>query len=195
MTLAVWRVKLGAILSRPVPYCAAGWLPGRGCLLFHAETRTTARERGELLEQGELLMGVDDITGAVIEEAIRIHRRPGPGLLEAVYERLLERRLQRRGLRVESQVGVDFMYDSIDFKDGFRLDLLVEKCVILEVKSLERGLAPVHAKQLLTYLRLTDLQVGLLLNFGCATMKEGIKRVVNDLPPSDSPGLSVNQKE
>ena len=83
--------------------------------------------------------------------------------------------------------------DSIDFKDGFRLDLLVEKCVILEVKSLERGLAPVHTKQLLTYLRLTNLQVGLLLNFGGGTMKEGIKRIVKDLPPSASPRLRINQ--
>ena len=140
-------------------------------------------------------MELDDITGAVIEEAIRLHRRPGPGLLESAYERLLERRLQRRGLRVDSQVGIDFTYDGIDFKDGFRIDLLVEKCVILEVKSIERGLAPVHTKQLLTYLRLTNLQIGLLLNFGGATMKEGIKRVVNDLPPSDSATLRVNQKE
>ena len=110
-------------------------------------------------------MELDDITGAVVGEAIRIHQRPGPGLLEGVYERLLERRLQRRGLRVESQVGIDFTFDDIDFKDGFRIDLLVEKRVIVEVKSVERGLAPVHTKQLLTYLRLTDLQIGLLLNF------------------------------
>jgi len=138
---------------------------------------------------------MDDITGAVVEEAIRIHRRPGPGLFESVYERLLERRLQCRGLHVERQVGIDFTYDSIDFKDGFRLDLLVEKCVILEVKSLERGLAPVHTRQILTYLRLANLPIGLLLNFGGATMREGIKRVVNDLPPSASPGLDVNQME
>ena len=140
-------------------------------------------------------MGMDDITGAVVEEAIRLHRRPGPGLFESVYERLLERRLQCRGLHVERQVGIDFTYDSIDFKDGFRLDLLVEKCVILEVKSLERGLAPVHTRQILTYLRLANLPIGLLLNFGGATMREGIKRVVNDLPPSASPGLDVNQRE
>jgi GxxExxY protein len=95
---------------------------------------------------------------------------------------------KRRGLCVESQVGIDFTYDGIEFRDGFRLDLLVEKCVILEVKSLERGLAPVHTRQILTYLRLTNLPIGLLLNFGGATMKEGIKRVVNDLPPDSSPG-------
>jgi iron complex transport system substrate-binding protein len=108
---------------------------------------------------------------------------------------LLEKKLQQRGLRVESQVGIDFTYDSIEFKDGFRIDLLVERSVILEVKSLERGLAAVHTKQLLTYLRLTDLRVGLVLNFGGATMKEGIKRVVNDLPPSESSVLCVNREE
>ena len=140
-------------------------------------------------------MEIDDITGAVVAEAIRLHRRPGPGLFESVYERLLEKRLQRRGLCVESQVGIDFTYDGIEFRDGFRLDLLVEKCVILEIKSLDRGLAPVHTRQILTYLRLSNLPIGLLLNFGGATMKEGIKRVVNDLPPSASPGLDVNQKE
>ena len=140
-------------------------------------------------------MELDDITGAVVAEAIRIHRRPGPRLLESVYEQLLERTLQRCGMRVERQVGIDFTYDGIEFKDGFRIDLLVERRVILEVKSLDRGLAPVHTKQLLTYLRLTNLQVGLILNFGCATMKEGIKRVVNDLPPSASPELRVNREE
>ena len=142
-----------------------------------------------------MAMELDDITGAIVAEAIRLHRRPGPGLFESVYERLLERRLQRRGLRVESQLGIDFTYDGIEFRDGFRLDLLVEKNVIVEVKSLDRGIAPIHTKQVLTYLRLTNLQVGLLLNFGCATMKEGIKRVVNDLPPEESPGLRVNQPE
>jgi GxxExxY protein len=137
-------------------------------------------------------MELDDITGAVVEEAIRIHRDLGPGLLESVYERLLGRALQRCGLRVEHQVGIDFSHEDLEFKDGLRLDLLVEKRVIVEVKSLDR-LAPVHTKQLLTYLRLTNLQVGLLLNFGGGTMKEGIRRVVRDLPPAASPRLRVNQ--
>jgi len=80
----------------------------------------------------------------------------------------------------------------MQFDNGFRVDLLVEGCVIVELKSIER-MAPVHGKQLLTYLRLTNLQVGLLLNFGAGTMKEGIKRVVNDLPPAASPRLRVNR--
>ena len=137
-------------------------------------------------------MELDDVTGAVVDEAIRIHRDLGPGLLESVYEGLLGSALQRRGLRVERQLGIDFSHENIEFKDGFRLDLLVENRVVVEVKSLER-LAPMHTKQLLTYLRLTNLQVGLLLNFGGGTMKEGIKRIVRNLPPAASPRLRINQ--
>src|SRR5262245_56383570 len=109
----------------------------------------------------------------------------GPGLRESVYERLLGSSLQQRGLRVERQRSVALSHGGISFKEGFRLDLIVDKRVIIEVKSLER-LAPVHTKQLLTYLRLTNFRVGLLLNFGGATMKEGIRRIVNDLDPSHS---------
>ena len=137
-------------------------------------------------------MELDDVTGAVVDEAIRIHRDLGPGLLESVYERLLSSALQRRGLCVECQLGIDFSHENIEFKDGFRLDLLVENRVVVEVKSLDR-LAPMHTKQLLTYLRVTNLQVGLLLNFGGGTMKEGIKRIVRDPPPAASPRLRINQ--
>ena len=137
-------------------------------------------------------MELDDVTGAVVDEAIRIHRDMGPGLLESVYERLLSSALQRRGLRVECQLGIDFSHENIEFKDVFRLDLLVENRVVVEVKSLDR-LSQMHTKQLLTYLRLTNLQVGLLLNFGGGTMKEGIKRIVRDLPPAASPRLRINQ--
>ena len=137
-------------------------------------------------------MELDDITGAVVEEAIRIHRDLGPGLLESVYERLLGSALERRGLHVERQLRIAFSHENIEFTDGLRLDLLVEKRVILEVKSIDR-LATMHTKQLLTYLRLGGWKVGLLINFGGGTMKEGIKRVVRGLPPSASPRLRVNQ--
>jgi GxxExxY protein len=136
---------------------------------------------------------LDEITDAVVGASIRIHRDLGPGLLESVYEVVLASALERRGLRVARQRAIDFSYDGMDFEQAFRVDLLVEECVVVEVKSLER-LAYVHTKQLLTYLRLTDLRVGLLLNFGAGTMKEGLKRVVNDLPPSASPRLRVNQQ-
>ena len=124
-------------------------------------------------------MQLDDITGSIVDAAVRIHRRFGPGLFESLYEAVLACDLRQRGLRAERQRMITFSYDGIDIVNAFRADLLVEECVIVEVKSLERK-APIHAKQLLTYLRLTDLRVGLLLNFGERTMKEGITRVVND---------------
>jgi GxxExxY protein len=138
-------------------------------------------------------MELDEITGAVVDASIRIHRDLGPGLLESVYEVVLAAVLARRGLRVERQRALTFAYDGMQFDNGFRVDLLVERCVIVELKSVEK-LAAVHAKQLLTYLRLTNLQVGLILNFGAGTMKEGLKRVVNDLHPSASPRLRVNKQ-
>jgi iron complex transport system substrate-binding protein len=122
---------------------------------------------------------LNDITAAVIEAAIRIHRGLGPGVFESVYETVLCALLERRGLHVERQRPVSFTFEGIQFDQGFRIDLLIENSVIVEVKALDR-VAPVHRKQLLTYLRLTDLRVGLLLNFGADTMKEGITRVVNE---------------
>jgi GxxExxY protein len=135
---------------------------------------------------------LDDITGAIIDEAIKIHKELGPGLLESVYEVVLARALERRGLRVERQKPVRFEYDGMIFEEGFRVDLLVEDMVVVELKSIET-LHPVHGKQLLTYLRLMNLPVGLLINFGESTLKEGLHRVVNNLSPSASPRLRVNQ--
>jgi|SRR5688572_24849235 len=102
-------------------------------------------------------------------------------------------RMRRRRLRAERQCLIRFSYDGIDIEDAFRADLFVERRVIVEVKSLEH-LAPVHTKQLLTYLRLMDLRVGLLLNFGDETMKEGVKRVVNNYTASSSSLLRINQE-
>jgi GxxExxY protein len=126
-------------------------------------------------------MEVDEITGAVVTAAIQIHKDIGPGLFESVYEVLLARSLHRRGFRVDRQRSIGFAYDGIVFEQGFRLDLLVEDGVIVEIKSLDR-LAPVHSKQVLTYLRLMNLPVGLLLNFGAERMIDGVKRVLNDRP-------------
>jgi GxxExxY protein len=137
-------------------------------------------------------MELDNVTGAIVEASIRIHRELGPGLLESVYELVLSRDLARRGFRVERQFPVSFAFDGMHFEDAFRIDILVEHCAIVELKSVER-LSPVHGKQVLTYLRLSNLRVGLLLNFGAGTMKEGLKRIVNDLDPSSSPRLRVNQ--
>ena len=135
---------------------------------------------------------LDDITGEIVDAAVKLHQGLGPGLLECVYETVLARALVRRGLTVECQKRVQFEYDGMQFEEGFRLDLLVENHVVVELKSVEK-LAPVHKKQVLTYLRLMNLPVGLLLNFGAATLKEGLHRIVNQLPPSASPRLRVNQ--
>ena len=135
---------------------------------------------------------LDNITGAVIDAALKIHRELGPGLLESVYEVVLARDVERRGFRVERQRPVRIEYDGLVFEEGFRADLVVEGRVVVEIKSVER-LAPVHSKQLLTYLRLMRLEVGLLINFGNATLKEGLHRVVNGLSPSASPRLRVNR--
>ncbi|MBO6526259.1 GxxExxY protein [Erythrobacter sp.] len=119
------------------------------------------------------------LTGAVIEECIRIHRELGPGLLESVYETVLAGSLQRRGLKVDRQVPVDIHYDGLTFSKAFRVDLRIDGVLLLEIKSVEK-LSNLHAKQLLTYLRLTDSRLGLLLNFSGETMKERIRRVIND---------------
>ena len=135
---------------------------------------------------------LDDITGAIVDAALKIHMELGPGLLESVYEAVLARALEKRGFQVERQKIVRFEYDGMVFEEGLRLDLLVEGRVIVELKSVEK-LAPVHGKQVLTYLRLMDLPVGLLINFGAATLKEGLQRIVHHLPNSASPRLRVNQ--
>ena len=138
------------------------------------------------------MRSLDDITGTIINAALKIHSALGPGLLESVYEAVLTRDLEKRGLRAERQKAVRFEYDGMTFEEGLRLDLLVENQVIVELKSVEQ-LAPVHGKQLLTYMRLMNLLVGLLINFGAPVLKDGLRRVVNNLSPSASPRLRVNQ--
>jgi len=135
---------------------------------------------------------LDEITGVIINESLMIHKKLGPGLLESVYESVLERALQRRQLVVERQKPVRIEYEGIVFEEGFRADLIVEEQVVLEIKSVEK-INAIHCKQLLTYLRLLNLSVGLLLNFGAPTLKEGTKRIVNQLHPSQSPTLRINR--
>ena len=122
---------------------------------------------------------LDRISGVVVNAAINVHRKLGPGLLESVYETILAGILTREGFKIDRQRSIDIDFDGIHFPAAFRVDLMVDDTLIVEIKTVER-LAPIHAKQLLTYLRLTNLPVGLLLNFSCETMKEGIRRVVNN---------------
>ncbi|MEO7359733.1 MAG: GxxExxY protein [Gemmatimonadaceae bacterium] len=128
----------------------------------------------------------------MLNYAILIHRKIGPGALESVYEAILCRMLQRHGLQVGRQIAVPFEFDGMLFDEGFRLDLLVEQRVIVEVKSQLRVL-PVHLMQVNTYLKLSNLTLGLLLNFGEPRLKDGIHRIVNKLPSGDSPILRVNR--
>ncbi len=123
-------------------------------------------------------MDENQIGDALIDCAIYVHRGLGPGLLENVYEIVLFRELEKRGLSVQRQVPVPIEFDGTQFDEGFRADFILEGKVIVELKSVEKVL-PVHKKQLLTYLRLSGLKLGYLLNFGEVLMKDGITRTIN----------------
>ncbi len=125
-------------------------------------------------------MTENEIAQQIVDAAYKIHTRLGPGLLESVYEAVLVYELRQRGLRVDNQVPVPVVYEAVKLEIGYRADLVVEDKVIVELKSVEH-IAPVHLKQLLTYLRLADKRLGLLINFGDALIKNGISRVVNKL--------------
>ncbi len=135
---------------------------------------------------------LDEITGEIVDAAFRLHKDIGPGLLESVYETMLARDLERRGLRAARQEVVPFDYDGLRFDNCLRVDLLVESRVVVEIKSVDHA-QPIHRKQLLTYLRMLKLPVGLLINFGKPTLREGLQRIVDHLQPSASPALRVNQ--
>ena len=125
-------------------------------------------------------MRLNDITGEIVDAALLVHRVLGPGLLETVYEAALAYELDQRGLQVRRQVPIPVAYGQLRLNEGFRADLLVQDAVIVELKSVAR-VAPVHKKQILTYIRLANRRVGLLLNFGDVTLRDGITRVVNGL--------------
>jgi len=126
------------------------------------------------------IMTENELSFKIIGVALKVHTKLGPGLLESVYEQVLTYELRQLGLEVKTQIGVPFKYDDIVFECGFRLDILVENKIVIEVKSVE-NLASVHHKQLLTYLKLTDKKLGLLINFNVALLKDHIVRIVNGL--------------
>jgi GxxExxY protein len=125
-------------------------------------------------------MNENAIATQIVDAAFRIHTTFGPGLLESVYETVLSYELTRRGLRIARQQEIPLVYENVRIEIGFRADLIVEDKVIVEIKSIET-LLPVHRKQLLTYLRLADKRLGLLINFNVALIKDGIARIVNEL--------------
>jgi iron complex transport system substrate-binding protein len=136
----------------------------------------------------------EELSRIVVDCAYRLHVEVGPGLLETVYEVVLARMLEERGLRVRRQVSVPIELMGMKFDEGFRADLIVEGILLVELKSVE-NLAPVHSKQVITYLRLLNLPLGLLINFGAATFKEGCKRIVQGPQDFVSSCLRVNQNK
>ena len=126
-------------------------------------------------------MTENDIAAIVVDAALKIHKKLGPGLLESVYQATLSFELQKRGVNVVQQLALPVYYEGLKLDLGYRVDLLVGNKVVIEIKSVE-ALAPVHRKQLETYLRLMNKRLGLLINFNVELMKNGIQRVVNRLP-------------
>ena len=121
---------------------------------------------------------LERIATDVVDAAIKLHIALGPGLLESVYTVLLEKELKDRGYFVEREKAIPLEFEGTRFEMGFRADLVINRCFLVELKSVEK-LVPVHAKQLLTYMKLTGIKLGLLINFGEARIKDGIKRVIN----------------
>jgi len=121
---------------------------------------------------------LEQIAKDVVDAAIKLHIALGPGLLESVYSVLLAKKLMERGYRVEREKDIPIIFEGVRFEVGFRADLVISECFIVELKSVET-LAPVHAKQLLTYLKLSNMRLGLLINFGEELLKNGIKRIAN----------------
>ena len=124
------------------------------------------------------MVDLNRITGAIVDAAFKIHVNLGPGTLESVYHPVLCRELQRRGFFIESKKPISFDYQGMRIEKGFTPDIIVERAVVVEVKSVAAN-APVHEKQLLSYLRILDLRLGLLLNFNVPYFRNGIKRIIN----------------
>jgi iron complex transport system substrate-binding protein len=137
-------------------------------------------------------VNIEELSAIVVDCAYKLHIEAGPGLLETVYEVVLAKMLEERGLTVKRQVPIPIDLMGLKFDEGFRADLLVEDLLLIELKSVEI-LSPVHSKQVLTYLRLLDLPLGLLINFGAPTFKEGCKRIVRNHKDFASSRLRVNQ--
>ena len=130
-------------------------------------------------------MHINDVSGQVVDASIRVHSVLGPGLLERAYQLCLAHELGKRGLRVRAEVPMATLYDGVELGIAYRIDLLVEECVVVEVKSVA-AILPVHEAQLLSQLKLSEHRVGLLINFNVARLKDGITRMVNQLSDTKS---------
>jgi iron complex transport system substrate-binding protein len=138
-------------------------------------------------------LNIEELSSIVVDCSYKIHVEIGPGLLESMYEIVLAKMLEDRGLKVQRQFPISIHLMGMHFEEGFRADLIVEQSLLVEIKSLQ-ALSMVHSKQVLTYLRLLKLPLCLLINFSASTFKEGCKRIVNDHKDLNSSRLRVNQK-
>jgi iron complex transport system substrate-binding protein len=163
--------------------------------IFHAKTRRREGAKKEKTDKRRRItpLQVEEIAREVVDCGYSVHTKLGPGLLESVYEVVLAKLLTGRGFCVERQKAVPIIFEGLRFEEGFRADLLVEGKLLVEIKSVV-NLSPVHGKQVLTYLRLLDLPLGLLMNFGAAIFKNGIKRIVNNHSDFASSRLRVHRK-
>lgn len=134
----------------------------------------------------------NELSSIIINTAIDIHRKLGPGLLESVYLAVLEYELKKRGLTVQKEVPVPVQWDNLKLEIGFRADLIIEGMILIELKSVEQ-VAAVHKKQVLTYIKLTDLRLGLLVNFGAELLKHGITRIINGTIEDEQTDLIQDQ--
>lgn len=137
---------------------------------------------------------LDALARTVVDTAFRLHRDLGPGLLESAYEALLAARLMKDGIRVDRQVPVDARFEDIVLPSAFKVDLLVERSIVIELKSVDR-MSPAHAKQVLTYLRLGGYPLGFVINFGAPMFRDGVKRLINNSAPLATWRLGANPKE
>ncbi len=128
-------------------------------------------------------MDLNDTTGAIVDSSMRIHRNLGPGLLESVYQRILSYELRKAKFTVETEVPIPVKWDGHTIDESFRADMIVNKSVLVELKSVEK-IDQVHKKQVLTYLKLSNIQLGLLINFGSPLLKDGIHRIANNYSDS-----------
>jgi GxxExxY protein len=133
---------------------------------------------------------INEVTGLIVDAAMKVHSALGPGLLESVYQKCLIHELSKHGLRVESQVWLPVFYDGREIEGGYRIDLLVENDIVVELKVVEQ-LHEIHKAQLLSYLKLANKQVGLLINFNVVHLRDGIRRLVNHYQPSASSASSA----
>ncbi len=158
-------------------------------------SREDAKKRVEIERQEKTgIMRIEELAREVVDCGYRMHKELGPGLLESVYEVVLAKLLVERGFSVERQQPIPILFEGLQFDEGFRADLIVNEKLLIEIKSVET-MAPVHKKQVLTYLRLLRLPLGILMNFGAATFKEGVKRVVNDHSDFASSRLRMHQAD